>query len=301
MSIPAPIHGLPSQIWGWLNQPHLQAAQLQERLAYTVVFSEQGFAAGEQELREDYWPNRVPVCWLGGPAIMAAGESWPRNSAGEPLAHIACFELSGVAGALDAEGKRQWGQQLSEGLPTEGYLQIFHDLQTYGYEAEDGQTEGWLVRWLHPSAELEIRDAPADLDLPEPACQVGLPMASFSPPSSLDGDYIEAQFDAAEHAIEEYQASWTLQRTGDPDSFPVPVTHLYGHSQAGQEVPCQEVLPEVLPLTAEQDDYRLIADIESWTSLAGWFGDASPLEVWMRQSDLQKHDYTMAWCMIRTD
>ena len=62
----------------------------------------------------------------------------------------------------------------------------------------------------------------------------------------------------------------------------------------------KEILPEVLPIVPG-DSYRLIADIESWTTLAGWFGDASPLEGWMRQSGLDAANFEKVWCIIRTD
>lgn len=42
-------------------------------------------------------------------------------------------------------------------------------------------------------------------------------------------------------------------------------------------------------------------EIESWTALNGWFGDAASLEVWMRDSDLAQRRFDHAWCMIRTD
>jgi hypothetical protein len=42
-------------------------------------------------------------------------------------------------------------------------------------------------------------------------------------------------------------------------------------------------------------------DIESWTFLEGWFGDAGNLEVWMQQSDLDTQNFAAAGCLIRTD
>jgi len=79
-----------------------------------------------------------------------------------------------------------------------------------------------------------------------------------------------------------------------------PVSHVYGHSQHG-EINARALLDEVLPLTQPGDEHRLLLDLESWTTLESWFGDAGSLEVWMRQTDLQTRDCTKAWCLIRTD
>jgi hypothetical protein len=49
------------------------------------------------------------------------------------------------------------------------------------------------------------------------------------------------------------------------------------------------------------DEHRLVLDLESWTALEGWFGDAGSLEVWMRGSDLESRRFDHAWCLIRTD
>lgn len=87
---------------------------------------------------------------------------------------------------------------------------------------------------------------------------------------------------------------------GEVSGPAVPVTHSYGHSQNGARA-IREVLAEVLPLSEQDDEHRLLFDIESWTHLEGWFGDAAPLEVWMRQSDLEVRAFDRAWCLTRTD
>lgn len=63
----------------------------------------------------------------------------------------------------------------------------------------------------------------------------------------------------------------------------------------------EEILPPALPLTRDEDSYVLFAEIESWTTLSGWFGDASSLEVWMRATDLRELGFDQCWCIIRTD
>ena len=61
------------------------------------------------------------------------------------------------------------------------------------------------------------------------------------------------------------------------------------------------LLDKVLPLSVPGDEHRLVLDLESWTALKGWFGDAGNLEVWMRGSDLESRRFDHAWCLIRTD
>ncbi|GAB3274472.1 YwqG family protein [Kineosporia babensis] len=303
MSTDAPINGAPHLISKWLSRKEFAPANLQDQFAFSIVFSEQSLEPGEDELRSDFWPSGAQVSWLGGPALLPTTQTWPRTSEGAPLAHIATFDLAGISGVLDPESRKQWqNPPLRADLPNTGFLQIFHDLSTYGYEPDDSARQGWLVRWLSSREGLTFAVPPEDLDLPQPAAQVVLPMASFSLPSALDiAADNESAFNAAESAIEAYQSTWRFQRTEGTQTQPLPVSHLYGHSQAGEGLPRQEVLPVVLPLQSEADEYRLIADLESWTTLEGWFGDASPLEIWMRQSDLQARDFARAWCMIRTD
>ncbi|MGA1813716.1 DUF1963 domain-containing protein [Frondihabitans sp. 4ASC-45] len=239
--------------------------------------------------------------WLGGPAAGITLDEWPRRTDGTPLAHVATFHLQ-AADQLDLPEQADW-PILKDGLPTEGVLQIFHDLTlTYGYDPEDALSGGWLVQWL-PDPSLDyLTDGPDNLDLPSSVCQVIDPLATFSIPASSDVmGATDRAFAAAEQANEEFQRAWSFQRTQDPQAIPLPVTHLYGHSQAGDQLPLHEILPRCLPLEIPGDEYRLIADIESWTTLEGWFGDASPLEVWMRKNDLEARAFDRAWCIVRTD
>ncbi|WP_309066693.1 DUF1963 domain-containing protein [Microbacterium sp.] len=75
------------------------------------------------------------------------------------------------------------------------------------------------------------------------------------------------------------------------------MSHLYGHSWKGA-AGARDVLAEVLPLTPG-GEYVLLLDLESWTHLEGWFGDAGHLEVWIRRSDLAARDFGRAWCLMR--
>lgn len=77
----------------------------------------------------------------------------------------------------------------------------------------------------------------------------------------------------------------------------MPLSHAYGHSWKGT-TEIGDILNLLLPLLPD-DDHVLLLDLESWTHLEGWFGDAGHLEVWMRRSDLATRDFGKAWCLIR--
>ena len=298
-----PIHGTWRAVSEWLTGFRPGADELMRAAAWSPVFSAQSFAPGRPEL-EDLWSSGGHVSWLGGPAAHPLSE-WPRDVDGLPLAHVVTLCLADVAGASDEAGKIGWPDR-REGLPTHGVLEVFHDLQTYGWEPADGARGGWLVRWVPAPERGGLAEPPSDLETPTELCQAGLLLPGFSLPCSLDldapaarGPEADAAFDVAEEVTEQVQRAWLLQQTGSAVGHPVPVTHVYGHSQNGARA-VAEILDAVLPC-GPGDSHRLVLDVESWTHLAGWFGDAEPLEVWMRDSDLAEQRFDAAWCLIRSD
>lgn len=297
----APIHGPYGQVEKWLKAAG--AGELLQDAVYSPVFSEQSFEPGEPsetELRE-LWPEGRWVCWLGGPAVGPLQE-WPRRADGRALAHVATIHLGDLDATTDAAGKAGWPTpQLREGLPTEGVLEVFHDLESFGYDPAEGEARGWQVRWVKTPDHSVLVDSPEDLDTPTDVCQLCLPLPGFTLPSANDaasgpGD----RFELVEALELSLQNGWFAQRTGSPKGIPIPFTHAYGHGHRGRITAVEEVLPSVLPLEPG-DEYRLILDIESWTALAGWFGDAGNLEVWIRESDLRARAFDRTWCLIRTD
>lgn len=290
-----PLHGRHPAVLDWVGP--LWAAHLR----YAVHLSEHSFEPGEDELRV-LWPDGAGLSWLGGPAVDVG--PWPRNAEGTPLSHVLTLDLRSVAGAMDRQGKAVWpAGRLREGLPVSGHLQVFHDLQTYGGDPEDGDRAGWAVTWT-PEAEDGLRpalvEAPDDDGAPDPVCQLVLPYAGFTLPSSLEVAVEDPRDAERLHELDDaLREAWTVQRGLDP-GCPVPTSHVYGHSWTGEALADLEILPEVLPLR-EGDEHRLVLDVESWTTLQGWFGDAGHLEVWMRRSDLERGAFDQAWCLIRTD
>ncbi|MFP7761622.1 DUF1963 domain-containing protein [Marisediminicola sp. LYQ85] len=297
---PAPIAGGRTEFAEWLESEPYGIAHLAARLEPRAVLTERGLPPGIAGLHTETFPvDRLSL--LGGPAVGITAAEWPRNANGTRLAHVATLSLTAVNDALEAAQEGQPGGK--PGLPATGVLQIFHDLtETYGWEPADCDARGWVVRWLENPDFAHLTDSPDDVDLPTAACQAYAVVGCHSIPSSMEfADESFDVFDAVERAGEEINRAWTRQRTGDPDAAVVPVTHLFGHSQSGVDGDVSAVLSAALPLTAAGDEHRLIVDIESWTTLDAWFGDAKPLEVWMRQSDLEARAFDQAWCLIRTD
>lgn len=289
----APINATWSAVEEWLDGSPSDTAALSWDIAWSPVFTEQGIRPGRAGLdREWRWGGWVS--WLGGPALLPLPE-WPRRPDGTPLAHVASISLHEAWAAAPAEDKATWPEH-REGLPTDGYLEVFHDLHIRATESTDDG--GWLVRWVPEPQRPGLAEPPADLVTPTDACQAGLLLRGWSsrPPEDFSAD--RGQRDAAAHVTGEVQRAWAFQRTWSGDPLPTPVTHVYGHSQCST-APALGVLRDVLPVQAG-DGHRLVLDIGLRTQLTGWFGDATSLEVWMRDSDLVARRFDRAWCLCRT-
>lgn len=283
----------------WLSSRNINASWLTPYLSYTYILTATETTPdipGPRESAENGFGDE----WFGGPAA-APLSKWPRNVNGKPLAHILTLSLDNLDAVLDDESRSHWGT-IEEGLPKYGYLEVFHDLETYG-NPEDAESAGWLVRWLPEPDHFNVVEPPDDLETPSDACAsfYGSPSYMIPSPLDIDDEGSENRFEKTEEVQDAFRSAWAGSReVGDPGE-PNPVSHVYGYSQAGFKIAESEYLHEVLPLKDAKDQWRLILDIESWTVLDGWFGDASPLEVWMRQSDLDSRNFRAAWCIVRTD
>ncbi|MEX5303951.1 DUF1963 domain-containing protein [Kocuria sabuli] len=186
-------------------------------------------------------------------------------------------------------------------MPTTGVLEVFHDLHTFGHEAGDGGVAAWSVRRVAEPDRTTLVEPPAEVDVPAPVCQLVPAMPGFTlPPAADAAGGPQDGFNTARVLEEALQKAWLAQRAGSAEGHPVPVSHVYARSQHG-EINARVLLDEVLPLSAPGDEHRLLLDLESWTTLEGWFGDAGSLEVWARRSDLESCRFDRAWCLVRTD
>lgn len=296
-----PIHGSEDIALEWLGHRGVDLGSFTPK--QTSVFSERSFEPGEAELAE-WWDSGAHVSWLGGPA--ALHDAWPRDASGRPLAHVATFHLADVHAALGEPQERTWPARARALLPSSGYLQVFHDLQSYGYDAADPGGLPWCVTFTpddRPSDRPALMESPDDLDVPHAITQVGLFLPGWCIPSPLDVPGLtQPRFTAADEATATLDLAWMRQRRPDErHQHAIPSTRMLGYSSSGDALAKNEILPHVLPMSDHGDAYILLLEIESWTTLNGWFGDASSLEVWMRLSDLRGRAFDQAWCLIRTD
>lgn len=289
------------RILAWLDSPEIGAGRLGDRLKFSLILLDHYEPGVDRILAER--AELGDLSWLGGPALGPL-EHWPRNSQGEPLAHIATILLGEAQALLESDDfmEPDWPEPEAR-LPESGYLEVFHHLGTYGNPEDDG-TGGWLVRHIPFSEDgvPPLVEAPADVDVPQPVCQPVMLGAGFSLPRAVEFVEDDELFDAAERVEEESNALWTAWRKGQESvTGPVfPTSHMYGHSDSGDAY-AHRILEEVRPLQESTDSYVLVLSVESWTHFQGWFGDAGNFEVWMRASDLCERRFDQAWCMIRTD
>lgn len=90
-------------------------------------------------------PNWGELSWLGGPAL-GPMEQWPRNTDGEPLAHIATIQLGEAQALLESPDFTELDRpEPTARLPETGYLEMFHHVGT-DVNPEDEGAGGWLVR-----------------------------------------------------------------------------------------------------------------------------------------------------------
>ena len=68
--------------------------------------------------------------WAGRPSHSGGGR--PRSAAGSAMAHVATFHLGDAHAALGDPKERGWPDEAAKLLPEDGYIQVFHDLETYG-------------------------------------------------------------------------------------------------------------------------------------------------------------------------
>ncbi len=295
-----PIHGPNAEIAAWLQDPAIALPTLADDIRFSVVLTAANLPAGREDI-DHFWDGTAHLSWLGGPAVGPLAR-WPERHDGKKLAHVATLHLGEIADVVDEDHRKAWGPGMPDryapslSLPDSGALEIFHDGETSGYDQSDRADGAWQVRWS-PAPDGSVVDAPA-ADAPTGVCQVVIPYASFSIRSPEDAIGLpEEEFNRVERANNAILDAWQSFFMAGREKVYTPLSHLYGHSWKGTDE-LNDTLARVLPL-ASADEHVLILDLESWTHLEGWFGDAGHLEVWMRRSDLATRNFDAAWCFIR--
>lgn len=251
-------------------------------------------------------PGRLS--WLAGSPASSSAAGWPADHSGVPLAHVAQVDLGGAADSLG--GPTNVLDDL--GLPKTGVLQLFHDLQTYGWEAEERQLHGWHVRWVQQPDRLLKR--PRKLDdrsfrkpqRLEPIPALSIPPAdAFQAPQAVWKRYerltmhiedrLRSPFILGEPVDDHRPTAW---ESNHHQEAPTSRMGGFGHHPLNEDP--APLLGEMLPLAAS-DDYFLLFDIAGVRHLEDWFGDSGHLQTWIRRSDLLNRQFDDVWCVIRAD
>lgn len=291
------------QFTDWLTDGPIDETEAETKRAAFFIESN---ASGIEELAAA-WTAGEEVSWLGGPAPID-GE-WPVNDDGEPLSHIGTLSLETVTQGIP-EDERDSVSDCIALLPEGGYFSFFHDLRAYG--DTESSPNSWRVVYcsdvddrqpLSPDAVPEDT-RPARLQIGELAQGLSI-LPPLDNSSTVTDQYAGghdpggAQFEEYNAKYEEYLSQWNTMRGRDGRHL-IPCSALCAHSSISDVIAKKEYLPSAYPKDPD-DEYVLLAQFESWTTLDGWFGDAAPLEYWIKRSDLHLGDYHKVWALIRTD
>ena len=288
----APIHSADPLITEWITSYKLSIQH-----APATLLCEDTLPTSITEL-QDLWRDGACVSWLGGPATSA--EPWPHRQDRTPLAHIASISLETLIGSTAFGGgdtpSRRPPQTL---LPHQGLLEIFHDLESYGYEPEDGTQGAWYIRLVPAHIRPDFENHPqAQERLPAPFFQHLITYEGFTLPAIHDLDLTSNESERYQQALSDYNLSWLTQRCINNPHYEIPTSHIYGHSSRGLS-PVSQLLAN--NLDCQPSDLILLAEFESWVNFPGWFGDAGSLEIWITRQDLAEGRLSRAWCLVRTD
>ena len=245
----------------------------------------------DRDLFEDD-EERGDFSWLAGPPVVGSDESWPTAPDGLPHAHIVQVDL-GFA-ASDFGRTATIFDDL--GIPDRGILQLFHDLETTGWEVSDGRVGGWLVRWVRKPARL--LELPAQLDRDsyrKPRLLRLRPAVSIPPAETFRGTKEDWQRyeRVAQHIGDSLRSPSSLglfKNDKRPTAWEsghlaeAPTSRIGGFGQHPLREELAELLADVLPVDGG-DDHFLLFDVAGVRHLEDWFGDSGHLQVWIRRSE----------------
>lgn len=278
---------------------------IQAGLALTAI-------TGRREVSPPRMPASGSLSWFGGLPVTSSGASsaWPLGAGGAPLAHVLQVDLAYIADTLDP--------RLVSLLPIPslyGVIQIFHDLETYGYRRAD--LGAWHLRWIPKNSgdftSLSLSNVPAGLGQDRTRAAVPLKERIVPTiPSSLDFRaqspreqdryrHLEVWFDQYASGRDERRRSKVRgSRLRKPETVD-PVTRMFGFSSVPSDPETDKVLGEFLP-SEGNDPRQLLFDINpSQFGEDYWFHGGRHLEVWIRSSDLLSGNFSNSWCLIRAD
>ncbi|NYG53966.1 DUF1963 domain-containing protein [Nocardioides perillae] len=262
-----------------------------------------------------------PLAWTGSwfagsPAVARTERTtfrWPTRHDGHPLTFVAQVDLAAESAN---QGFEEYG---TTGLPDDGVLQFFHDLETYG-DDDDTDPSAWAVRWMPPFMpdELVVADPPKGMD-PLPAVPINAQTNLTAPdlddtrrrswPAADVERYDRArdwlELSAAEANMMASSPGTALTPWHDEFVPPTEVSRLGGHPFTATTPRLHEVLHKHLPLSSG-DRHTLLLDLNPLQLDAHvpaseqWFHGGGHLEVWIGANALATRDFDSCWSFIRT-
>lgn len=241
---------------------------------------------------------------LGSPA--GPLKEWPRRADGVPLVLILEADLSALASFGDL------GTSALLGLPPRGRLQVFHDLETWGWRPDDGATGAWLVRYVPiPLAEAE---PPDDLEedrrrssrpvrlLPFPSVAGKAEPATPSAAEALEraqrrlAEAVHRQ--AAQHG--QHQAGSTAGPPSDAELDRDPGRGRFAQLLGLPPLPVAEAMTILSTARPEVDRWQLLGAVPGVNAFEGLLGDLAYLEIWGPAAHLADGRLETVWCLMRS-
>lgn len=249
----------------------------------------------------------------------------PTRADGTALTHV--LQLN-----LRAESHNQGQEFLARvGLPSDGILNVFHDLETFGSEPDDDPS-AWRVTW-RPVPDDEVPLLPTDRPSAEPAVPLN-PQLMLTVESPLNHpELTDPEFERYERLLNlleaaPYDSNPSFDPVGDLDDLDVdegeplspwdedfepvePLSRWGGFAAAERNEELSAVLHKRLPVEVG-DEHLLLLDLnpqavrrelgisQPSSGMGDWF-HTRHLEVWARASDTAARNFANVWCFIRTD
>ncbi|MCW1928691.1 YwqG family protein [Bhargavaea beijingensis] len=239
---------------------NLEANGLAEFIAPLSGLAKPGFALA----KEDAAGTLAPGASKFGGAPDLPPDMEPPSKDGKPLTLIAQLNLSDAALAGNARP-----------LPASGVLSFFYDTEEQPWGGEEGDRSGWKVLYFEDPADLERREVPEEVMLPEFA-------ASFRAQETLDTDAVfDMDFDD-----ETGETIFELLEEGAPHH------RVLGHPFAVQNPVFTEVahycggVADWDEAEKAAEDYVLLLQMDSDDDLDAVWGDLGMLYFCIRKDDL---------------
>lgn len=232
-------------------------------------------------------------------------DPWPRRVDGLPLVLLLDVDLSVLMSYGDI------GIAPLLGLPWQGRLQVFHDLETLGQQPADGAEGAWLVRHVPvPTGEVQ---APEDMEeagrRPSQPARL-LPFPSVTVMGGTDSPEVANALERAERRLVDAvrreaaqhgpsSGSGALRSPGDDELDRDPALGRLPRLLGLPQLPVGEGLAILRTVRPDVEDWQLLAAVPGVGAFDGLLGDLANLEVWAPASHLADGRLDTTWSLLR--